>query len=418
MPAFCVKNWLTGGIAALCVAAGCSGSPDPEPGDATFGGNEASGGSAATSTGGASSTSSGGTTINVDAAGAGGDPGIGEECARSTAKAEPAPANLLFVIDTSGSMSCNPPDGDAVLGARCARFPIKEDPSRPSKWEVTKQALSSALSGLVDRPRLQAGLTLFPSGSECGVSAAPSVPLAMLDQAQLGAIDEALDKAVPDGETPLAGATILSYAYLADELRAGRLSGNSFVILLTDGSETCAPAVLDPLVDMDVPNARLFDIRTFVIGAPGSEQARRLLSRVAFEGGTSSSEACDHVSDADDVGDCHFDVTRSADFESELAAALDRISRVEQLACTLEVPKNPDGGEVDLARVNVTFIPKDEAPERIVNDLSHDCADGADGWQYSADHSQILLCGAACSKVQERPGELQVVLGCPTEVVR
>jgi hypothetical protein len=176
--------------------------------------------------------------------------------------------------------------------------------------------------------------------------------------------------------------------------------------------------VLDPLVDMDVPNARLFDIRTFVIGAPGSEQARRLLSRVAFEGETSSSEACDHVSDADDVGDCHFDVTRSADFESELAAALDRISRVEQLACTLEVPKNPDGGEVDLARVNVTFIPKDEAPERIVNDLSHDCADGADGWQYSADHSQILLCGAACSKVQERPGELQVVLGCPTEVVR
>ena len=58
------------------------------------------------------------------------------------------------------------------------------------------------------------------------------------------------------------------------------------MILLTDGSETCAPSVLAPLVDTDVPNARLFDIRTFVIGAPGSEQARRLLSRVAFEGGT------------------------------------------------------------------------------------------------------------------------------------
>jgi hypothetical protein len=231
-------------------------------------------------------------------------------------------------------------------------------------------------------------------------------------------IGDALDAAAPDGETPIAGATILSYAHLADELRAGRLSGNSFVILLTDGSETCAPAVLEPLVSTDVPNARLFDIRTFVIGAPGSDKARGLLSRVAFEGGTASAEDCDHTSDAEDVGDCHVDVSQSSDFELELAQALDRITRVEQIACALEVPKNPDGGEVDLTRVNVSFIPKDEAPVRIVNDLSHECGAGANGWQYSADFSQILLCGAACSDVQERPGELEIVLGCPTEIVR
>lgn len=413
------RNFASAGFVALCIAAGCSGSPDPEPGDATFGGDSSTAGKGGSNahTGGVNA-STGGNNITINGGGAGGDSGFGEECARGAAKAEPAPANLLFVIDTSGSMNCNPPDGDAALGARCARFPIKEDATRPSKWEVTKQALLNALGGLVDRPKLQAGLTLFPSGSQCGVSATPSVPLAALDAEQLSTIQGALDAAAPDGETPLAGATILSYAHLADELRAGRLTGNSFVILLTDGSETCAPTVLEPMLTRDVPNARLFDIRTFVIGAPGSEQARGLLSRMAWEGGTQSSEECDHSGSADDVGDCHFDVTQSADFETELGQALDRISRVEQIACALEVPKNPDGGAVDLDRVNVSFIPKDEAPMRIVNDLSHGCAEGANGWQYSADHSQILLCGEACTSVQEQPGELEIVLGCPTEIVR
>lgn len=412
------RKYASSVLVALGIAAGCSGSPDPEPSDATFGGESSGGNGGSNSSSGGASATSGGTTITVTGAGAGGDSGIGEECARSTAKAEPAPANLLFVIDSSGSMNCNPPDGDAALGARCARFPIKEDKTRPSKWEVTKQALVNALGGLVDRPKLQAGLSLFPSGSECGVSASPSVPLAALDPSQLSTIQDALDAVTPDGETPIAGATILSYAHLAEELRAGRLTGNSFVILLTDGSETCAPSVLEPMVSTDIPNARLFDIRTFVIGAPGSEQARGLLSRMAWEGGTQTSETCDHAGAADDEGDCHFDVTQSTDFESELAQALDRISRVEQIACALEVPKNPDGGAVDLERVNVSFIPKDQAPERILNDESHGCGDGANGWQYSADRSQILLCGEACSHVQEQPGELEIVLGCPTEIVR
>lgn len=407
------------GVVALCISVSCGGSPDWVSDDIAMGGSS-SGGSAGdvAAHGGKAPTASGGTMIHVGVAGAGGDEGIGEECARSTAKAEPVPANLLFVIDSSGSMNCNPPDGDAELGARCARFPIKEDASRPSKWEVTKQALANALAGMVDRPKLQAGLTLFPSGSQCGVSAAPSVPLAALDAAQLSSIEGALAAVTPDGETPLAGATILSYAHLADELRAGRLTGNSFVILLTDGSETCAPSVLEPLVATDVPNARLFDIRTFVIGAPGSEMARGLLSRVAWEGGSESAASCDHTSAEPDVGDCHFDMTASADFEAELAVALDRISHVEQLACALEVPKNPDGGEVDLDRVNVTFIPEGGAPQRIGNDSRSGCGEGAEGWQYSADRSQILLCGGACSTVREQAGELEIVLGCPTEIVR
>jgi hypothetical protein len=349
--------------------------------------------------------------------GQGGDSGIDEECARSTEKAELIPANLLFVLDTSGSMNCNPPDGDAVLGERCARFPRKEDASRPSKWEVVRSALSTALGGLVGRPQLSAGLALFPSDDACGIGAAPSVPIELLDSAHLATIEASLEQVTPEGETPVAGATILSYAHLADALKKGSLSGNSFVILLTDGAETCAPQVLDQLVGTDVPNARLFDIRTFVIGAPGSESARSLLSRVAWEGGTSTSEDCDHAESATDVGDCHFDTTTTEDFETELASTLAAITKNQEIACILDVPQNPSGGAVDLDRVNVTFRPETGEAERILNDSKVSCAEGAEGWQYSEDRKRILLCGSACSRVRDASGELEIVLGCPTAVV-
>jgi hypothetical protein len=341
--------------------------------------------------------------------GSGGDPE--EICAKATTKAEFVPANFLFVIDSSGSMNCNPPDGDSALAARCARFPIQEDPSRPSKWEVTKAALQNALAVLVDKPHVSAGLMLFPQVSECGVSSEPSVPLARLDAEHLTLIAETLDGVQPEGETPVAGATILSYAHLAERLRAGTLSGNSFVVLLTDGVETCAPSILGQLTEQDVPNARLFDIRTFVIGAPGSEGARGLLSSVAFEGGTSTSASCVH-DPAEEAGDCHLDMTASANFEAELGEALEAIASTEAASCEIEVPRSSSGTGIDLNRVNVTFTPADGGPEQIGNDTS-DCSE-ANGWQYSADYSKIVLCGEACTRARSVTGELSIVLGCQT----
>ena len=101
-----------------------------------------------------------------------------------------------------------------------------------------------------------------------------------------------------------------------------------------------------------MPNARLFNIRTFVIGAPGSEEARGLLSQMAFEGGTASSPDCDHSGDRADEGDCHFDMTKTQNFAADLAAALAAISRTKVLSCEYDVPTNPDGGGDDLPKVN------------------------------------------------------------------
>jgi hypothetical protein len=151
-----------------------------------------------------------------------------------------------------------------------------------------------------------------------------------------------------------------------------------------------------------------------VIGAPGSEQARGLLSQIAFEGGTASSTKCDHSGAQADEGDCHFDMTTSQDFAKDLNAALRQISRTKVLACEFDVPTNPDGGGVDLNRVNVTFQPGDGDAEVIAFDDQATSCDAADGWQYSADRTKIVLCGDVCDRVQaDAEGEVRISLGCP-----
>jgi hypothetical protein len=173
---------------------------------------------------------------------------------------------------------------------------------------------------------------------------------------------------------------------------------------------------LQKLVREDVPNARLWNIRTFVIGAPGSEQARSLLSDIAFEGGTARASQCEHGGSDPDVGDCHFDMTGSSDFARDLAAALEEISRTTVLACEYEVPENPDGGGVNLDEVNVTFTPGTGRRERIPKNDSGAC-DSVDGWQYSDDFAKIVLCGDVCDRVKaDSEGKVSIELGCPTVV--
>jgi hypothetical protein len=340
-------------------------------------------------------------------------PGI-QACASSVQAARLVPANLLFVIDKSGSMNCNPPEGDAAVNARCAEFPVKENATKPSKWEIASGALSDAIATLSGQSNVSAGLTLFPEDDHCGVSADPAVDIGKLDGAQQKELTDTLDGVSPSGDTPLAGATILGYQHLSDALRANELRGNSFIVLMTDGAETCKTSELSKLIATDVPHARDFNIRTFVIGAPGSEASRSLLSQIAYEGGTAASPDCDHSDSAPDVGDCHFDMTTSQDFAKDLNDALQKISHAKVLACEFDVPTNPNGGGVDLTKVNVTFKPGSGKEVTIKLDDTASC-DAANGWQYSADSSKIELCGAACDRVQADPdGEVKILLGCPT----
>jgi hypothetical protein len=329
-------------------------------------------------------------------------------CAWFTTPTEMIPSHVLFVVDRSGSMNCNLPE-DGQTSTECAQFPVRKTEAAPSKWELVEQALSEAFHTLAKSGNVSAGLSLFPAeGTHCDPPESPDTPLDLLDEQHQEKLEEAMQAVRPDGDTPLAGAVITSYAYLLEKLRAGALPGNPFVVVITDGSETCKPSELRKLLDTDVPNAyALLGIRTFVIGAPGSEDGRALLSEMAVAGGTADPSQCTFGPDGTD-GDCHFDMTQTTHFADELRRALASIN-VDVARCELPVPEAPGGHRLDLDRVNVH-----------VEGVGYPMADGdcdpkVASWHYSTDRLKILLCGDACTRALMPASEVELVFGCPTQ---
>ncbi len=338
-------------------------------------------------------------------------------CATASAQSALLPANLLFVIDRSGSMSCNPPP--ITDSTSCESDPKRADPAKPSKWEITKDALIAAVHQLPATASV--GISYFSNDDACGVSSTPSVALHPLDATQLAALQASLDNVTPNGGTPLVGATILAYKHLHALALDQKISGNSFVVLLTDGqqSEQCsdtarcsdAAQCTDLLITSEVPKAASpgADIRTFVIGAPGSEPARKELSEIALAGGTAP-KGCDAA-----AGECHFDMTRQSDFAAALSSALTAITG-QAAICELPLPSSPQAG-LDKQRVNVVYTPGDGSGAKVVpQDARAACDAGAQGWQYSPDGGRIELCGTICDTVRgDQGGRVDVVLGCPVQ---
>jgi hypothetical protein len=95
---------------------------------------------------------------------------------------------------------------------------------------------------------------------------------------------------------------------------------------------------------------------------------------------------------------------------------------VDKLSCEYAVPAPADGGTIDPTKVNVTFTPSSDAgagtPEDILQDNNSGCDAGADGWQWDAAKTKILLCGPTCEKVKaDEGGQIDIVVGCETKVV-
>ena len=214
----------------------------------------------------------------------------------------------------------------------------------------------------------------------------------------------------PFGNTPLVGATILGYQYLLDEMRQNLLNGDTFVVLVTDGRETCRTDQIEKLLNVDAPNAlQMLGIRTFVIGAPGSEDARSFLSSLAEAGGTVRNQDCVYGRSPSD-GNCHFDMTASKNFGGDLLDALSVIN-AEILSCSFSIPQATGGALVDLKQVNVSLN-----GHSIPFNATQSCSAQNEGWQYTPGNASIRLCGAACAKAQQPGTEVSIILGCATSV--
>ncbi len=318
------------------------------------------------------------------------------------------PSSMLFVLDRSRSMVCNLPPLQS--SEDCEANPQPVDRLQASKWGITREALANTFEELPSGAEL--GLAYFSNNGSCGVSSQPAVGLNELDDSQRMALVDSLNTMQPDGLTPIVGATILAYHYLHEVVKA---PGNRFVVLITDGAESCAPESIGQLLDDEVRKARDANIRTFVIGAPGSENARALLSELAYRGGTAASAGCVHdIKGAADKGNCHLDMTTLSDFAAALASALGTVSSAAQ-SCEFAVPAS---GDDDKTNVNVQLTPGGGGTPTCFQQVAGDCA-SADGWQFakgpdgSVDYDKVVLCGSACDAIRnDAAARVDILVGC------
>jgi hypothetical protein len=331
-----------------------------------------------------------------------------DACATSTDTARPLPATLQLVVDTSGSMDW-PPGWE----------PATPDDSKPpgaTKWEITRDALLEAIGSLSEETAL--GVSFYPNVEQEGATcllddvALPIQPLGKETSDARQAWQAAAANVDPVGATPTHGAYLFGLQLLA----ASPLPGNQFLLLITDGTPTCTidcactednePVDSQPLID-EAAVALASGVRTFVIGSPGSEETREVLSRLASNGGT----AKENCSDAGPEF-CHFDMTNAPDLAQALGSALRRIA-TELRSCEYPIPAPPAGQVLDADLVNVIFTPNDGPSQTIARDPStNQCGEG---WQYSANGQNIVLCGDACDRVRgDAESTVEVLFGCQT----
>jgi hypothetical protein len=367
--------------------------------------------------------------------GAGGDPGFfnpgnggpgapRDTCASASYQGTLIPSSLLFIMDRSGSMNCNLPP--LTNSAACEAAPQAVDPTQPTKWSVINGTMSAAFDRLATVPSASVGLGFFSIDDSCTVQSLPTVGIGPLTVPHMDGLKQAMRDVKPKGGTPIIGATILAYHHLQQE---AQVSGNRFVVLVTDGTDSCVGKypvggdVVSRLLDIEMPKASKVNIRTFVIGAPGSESNRGFLSKMAFAGGTARDASCDHASADPAPGhECHFDMTRSSDFAKDLGDALQRIGGSSAMTCDFDVPKAADGKPVDTQTINVDYFKAGNSADpaakvELYRDDTKPCEAGANGWQYIEGNTRIRVCGATCDQVHtDAKAQVVVSVGCQQRV--
>jgi len=323
-------------------------------------------------------------------------------CVDEFASVTQQPPVIQFVVDTSGSMLWVPgTDRAPAAGER-------------SKWQITQEALATAIDKMPDSAAV--GINYYPNtsggGPNCHVPVL-AAPIARLTPEHREVIAEVNGAQAPEGGTP----THAAFEFGAEQLAGSVLQGSRFLVLITDGIPTftlecggngTARVDGEPLIAAVEQRFADENIRTFVIGSPGSEEAREELSQMAQLGGTGA-PGC-----ADQPGTCHFDMTGLADFSAALNAALGDITEAA-LGCDFAIPEPPTGrSRINLNDVSVVVESGGNPLREFSRSSSAECDSG---WQYDDQQTTLSLCRSTCDElnqlVREDPGvSIRVRFGC------
>lgn len=398
-------------------AAGC-GSDDEDGGGLNNGGSNsgatAGAGAVINTTGGSSNPGSGGTGAGNGGVYDGGRTEIDDgtytslvdgACAAQQTELEAIPGVLELVIDVSSSMNQSAP------GSR-----------NQTKWEATRDALLDAVDALP--ASVAVGMLFYPNTDIGNVTAEPKdvdacvntdamVPIQLLG-AQGAAHRTLISEGIANVQLQQSTPTNDAFTYALDQgMVASRVTGDRFMLLITDGAPTLEKGCLnqqnqlrevdaEPIV-REVQRAADMNIRTFLIGSPGSESNREWMSRAAVIGGTAL-DGCRE----EGPNYCHMDMTTAPDFSQALVDGLAAIAGIVS-PCSFDIPGNTSGGTIDPATTNV-IVTQGSTHTSIGRDDVGDCTDG-----FTIADNVVTLCPDTCSWVQADPtNRVEVVFGCDT----
>jgi len=309
------------------------------------------------------------------AADSGADAGA-EECGRQHFDVRRKPADVLLVLDRSGSME-DEVDDDA-------------DDS-PSKWDVVVPALKEVIAATDNA--VAWGLKLFPEGDDAGECSDESYPRSIavpIKPQNAAAVNGGITGTAPKGDgTPTSDAVDEGVKYL----NGLGTSSTKYILLATDGAPSCAGKAKDSsdarsAAVSAVQRAADSGIHTFVVGIATDEgSAHKTLTELASAGQEAPASGYYLASTKD-----------------ELVSAVRAITAAVA-SCRFPLqspPPNPD-------HVGVLI-----GPTRVKQDPS-----GKDGWRYvDAQRTAIELFGPACEQVKANGVDaVNVVFGCKSDTL-
>lgn len=404
-------GFLLAGLSCI-VAPACGGSKEGSLLDKSGGGGSAS----ASANGDAGDGSGIHLDVGGDANGDTGGDGTGEGggCGFTRFEANPPVINVLLVVDKSLSMD-DKPTGFA-----------------DSKWTALRGALDTTFSQT--KAKISYGLDLYPYSGKSGQALAdscqmPSATGPVVVPVQPGTkaaplILAALDANPPSGGTPTAAALTRAYNYFATG--AGKdLSGEKYVLLATDGGPNCngeltceaatctvnldgkcpgklncCDAKVDKLgptncLDQDASVAQVTrllaeaNVKTVVVGIPGTEAYAETLNALAAESGVVNPDA----------PPAYFAVSADSG-AAGLSEALQNITTGLVKSCELHLEEDPPGEDVYVV-IDGVVLPRD--PD--------------EGWDFQTPETHppvVEIRGAACHKLETEGAQyVNVTYGCP-----
>ncbi len=279
-----------------------------------------------------------------------------KSCGGQRFESTPTAANILIVLDHSGSMQ-------ETIG------------NNSSKWVTATGAVRSLTQRHAGNDKLRFGLQVF---SLAGASCQPGQVDVNVGPATVTAISNALPASADGNRTPLGAALHVAAQApdIADPARA------NYVLLITDGMENCGGA---PVAEVEGLFSR--GVRTYTVGF-GSDVDANNLSQMAIKGGTARATAPRYF---------------QADSPTELEAALGAIAS-GAASCDFTLTQTPPNAANLYVSVDGQFFPRD--PSRV------------SGWDYQPQGNRVTLYGPACDIVSQRPGaKVTVIYGCPDDTL-